>query len=155
SVSDGDFAQERLKELALLVGTGALNFFRKKIVDESVDAADKEAGNAGHARDISAGSCKLLKPSDVSFRHAFIRLLREQQRDVYIDAFADQLLNCRNSRRSRRHFDHYVLASDSLPQTARLFQRSFGVVGEIGRNFEADVTVTSFRCRVNRSQDVG
>ena len=70
-----------------------------------------------------------------------IDLLREQQRDVDADAFADQMLDRGQAFRRRRHLDHQVLAVDFFPEPLGLGDRAFGIHRQIGRHFEADETV--------------
>ena len=43
----------------------------------------------------------------------------------------------------RGDLDHHVVAIDRLPQPAGFVDRALGVVREIGRDFQADVAVTS------------
>src|SRR2546430_12261949 len=126
----------------LLVRAGLLELVSENAVDKSVDAADEEAGHTGDSRNIAAGSSELLQPGDVCLGDVFIGLLREQQRDIYIDAFADQLLNRRNSGRSRRNFDHHVLARNPLPQPSRFLECACRVVRQGGGNFQAHVPIT-------------
>ena len=52
-------------------------------------------------------------------------------------------------------FDHYVLAAHGLPQAAGFVDRLLGFVREIGRNFEADISVAGVRAVVNAAKRVG
>ena len=54
-----------------------------------------------------------------------------------------------------RHLDHDVLARHRLPQAPRLVERALRVVGQIGRDLQADVTVAPPGLGVDRLQDVG
>ncbi len=98
---------------------------------------------------------ELLQAGDVGFRHLLVDVLREEQGDVDVDAFADGLLECRDAFGRAGNLDHYILATDGLPQPARFFERALGVAGEIGRDFEADVAVAALRAVVHRPQNIG
>ena len=54
----------------------------------------------------------LSSPAMYACRHLLVGVLREQQRHVDVDAFADQLLNGGNALRRRRNLDHQVVAAD-------------------------------------------
>ena len=84
---------------------------------------------------------ELLQAGDVGFRHLHINILREEQGYVDVDAFAEGLLDCRDALGGAGNLDHHILAPDRLPQPARFFDRALGVAGEVGRDFEADVSV--------------
>ena len=55
---------------------------------------------------------QVFKPGQIGFDDVFIDLLREQQRDVDVDAFADELADGRQAGFGRRHLDHQVVAAD-------------------------------------------
>ena len=94
------------------------------------------------------------RPVEIGFRHLAIDLLREQQRDVDADAFADQMFDRGQAFRRRRHLHHQILALDVLPQPLGLDDGAFGVHRQIGRDFEADETVFALQPVVDRPQHV-
>src|SRR6266851_507121 len=142
SIGNGNLAQqvfELLFVLRVLRGLQARGDFR---VHGVIDSADKEAGNAGHAAYLSAASGKFFQATNVSFRDALIDHLREQESDVDVDAFADQLLERRNALGRAWNFDHDVRTVHGLPEAACLFNRALGVASEIWRNLQADVAIS-------------
>ena len=110
---------------------GGLEPLAEQGVDRRVDAADEEAGHAGHVAQVAALGGAFLEPGDVGARHLLVSLLREQQRDVDVDPFADQWLDRRNAFGRRRHFDHDVRPVDLPPQPAGLGERPGGVARQI------------------------
>ena len=98
---------------------------------------------------------QIFKPREIGLDDLFIDLLREQQRDVDVDAFADELADRRQAGLCRRHLDHQVVAADRLPEPPRLGDRRLGVHRQIGRDLEADIAVPAFGCVVDRAQRVG
>ena len=62
-------------------------------VNCAVNATDEEAGHAGHAAEVATTGGKFLQPRDVGFGHAFVHILREEQRDVDVHAFAGELFD--------------------------------------------------------------
>src|SRR5262249_6237428 len=100
-------------------------------VDQSINTADEEAGYACHLADVSASSRELLQPCDIGLSDFLVYFLRKQQRDIDVNALADQLLKCRDAFRRSRHLDHEVFSSYGLRQTAGLCEGSFGVSCQI------------------------
>ena len=92
AVGDRNFALDALQ--LLLARAASLDVFSLASMMAStgvVDAADEEAGYAGHLADVAAAWRILFQAGDVGFGHLLVNLLREQQRDIDVDAFADQL----------------------------------------------------------------
>ena len=75
---------------------------------------------------------ELLQASDVGFCHLHVNFLREQQGYINVNAFADGLLERRDSLGGAGNLDHDILASDRLPQPSRLLDRGFGLAGKVG-----------------------
>ena len=122
-IGDRDLALER-REARLLVGIVRLrDFLVDELVDRAVDAADEEAGDARHPGDVAALAGQQLEAGDVSLGDLFIDRLREQQRDIDVDALGDQRPDGRQPGRRRRHLDHQVRAIDIAPQPLRLGDR--------------------------------
>ena len=103
---------------------------------------------------IAALRDQMFEPGQIGFDDLFIDLLREQQRDVDVDALADELADRRQAGLGRRHLDHQVVAADRLPEPPRLGDRRVGVHRQIGRDFEADISVLAFRCLIDRAERV-
>ena len=106
-------------------------------------------------RGIAAFGDVFLQPREIGLGYLAIDGLREQQRDVDADAFADQMLDRGQAFRRRRHLHHQIPALDVLPEPLGLGDGAFGVHRQIGRDFEADETVGAFQSIVNRAQHVG
>ena len=86
------------------------------LVGHGVDAADEEARDARDMGGIAALGDVFFQALQIGFRDLQIDLLREQQRDVDADAFADQLLDRGQAFRRGRHLDHQILAVNVLPE---------------------------------------
>ena len=154
-VGDGDLALQRAQPflLAGIVGPGDL--LVELLVDGAVDAADEERGDAGDMGGIAALGDVFFQAGDIGLRDLAIDLLREQQRDVDADAFADQMFDRGQALRRRRHLDHQILALDVLPEPLGLGDGALGVHRQIGRDLEADEAVAAVQGVVNRAQHVG
>src|SRR5439155_15808229 len=115
AICDSNLTQQTLE---LLFFRWALRRFRARgnfSVRRVVDSADEEAGYASDAACVSSTRGKFVQPTDISLGDALIDLLRKQQRDVDVDAFADQLLEGRDPLRRSWHFDHDVGAIHRFP----------------------------------------
>ena len=89
---------------------------------------------------------------DVSLRNLFIHVLREQQRDVDVDAFAQHLANRRNSRRRVPGILIITFSrATAFHKPPRFVDSALGVVGEIRRDFQAHVSVAPLRAVVHRA----
>ena len=58
-------------------------------------------------------------------RDLLVSVLREQQRDIDVDALAEHLLNGRESFDGSRNLHHQVGTVYGFPQTARILNRAF------------------------------
>src|SRR5262249_37476115 len=117
-VSDSNFAMERLEEgLFARVGFG-LEHSVDFAVDERINAADEEAGNAGDVRNVLALGYTSFQSREISFCDLFVSRLRKQKRDVDVDALFQGLANRGNSLGSRGDLDHDIGAANGLPETA-------------------------------------
>ena len=97
----------------------------------------------------------MFEPGQIGFDDLFVDLLGEQQRDVDVDAFADELADRRQAGLGGRHLDHQVFAADRAPEPPRLGDCRLGAHREIRRDFEADISVLALRPLVDRAQRVG
>ena len=104
---------------------------------------------------IAARRSVSFQSRDVALRHFLVHLLREEQRDIDVDPFADALLDGRNAFHGGRDLHHQVGAIHGFPQPARVFDGALRVFGQKRRNFQADVTVALFGAVVDRAQRVG
>ncbi len=154
-IGDRDLALQRGEALLLAGIVGLGNLLVELLVDGAIDAADEEARDAGDMRGIAASGDVFFESRDVGLRHRAIDGLREQQRDVDRHAFCGQRLDRRQAFPGRRHLHHQILALDVLPQPLGLRDRALGVVGEIGRHFQADKAVAALGGVINRPQHVG
>ena len=101
------------------------------------------------------GSLQILKPGDIGFNDLFVDAHGKKQGDVDVQPAADQMADRRNAGRGRRHLHHQVGALHRRPQPQSFVYRRFGIVGQIGRAFQADITVPALRLVVNRTQHIG
>ena len=60
-----------------------------------------------------------------------------------------------NAGRGRRHLHHQIGTLHRRPQPQRFGHRGFGIVGQVGRAFQADIAVPALRLVVDRPQHVG
>ena len=72
-----------------------------------------------------------LEALDKGIRYRFVRPPRKEQRDIDVDAFADQLSDRGQAGRCGRDLDHDVSPIDRLPEASRLVQRRRRLIGEI------------------------
>ena len=135
-----------------------LRFFdsiRDLAVDQSIDAADEKARDASDLAHLAAGLRVRLKPGDIRLGHALVNILREEQSHVDVDAFADELLDCRKAFGSSRHFHHQIFAAHCFPQPARFVDRLLRLVREIRSHFEAYIPISPVSLIVYGPQDIG
>ena len=154
-VGDRHFAAEAGERRARSRILGLLEPLGDRLVDGRIDPADEEAGDAGHAVERPARGGERFEAAQIGLDHLFIDVLGEQQRDVDVDALADQRTDRRNARLGPRHLDHQVVAADRLPQPPRLGDGRRGVYGDIGRDFQADEAVATGIRVVDRAENVG
>src|SRR5208283_305043 len=85
-----------------------------------VNTTDEETGYRGQPSHLLALLCPPLEPTQVGLRNAGIRLLAEEERDVDVDAFADALLDGRDTLGRAGDFNHHIRRAERLPKPARL-----------------------------------
>ena len=88
-IGDRDFALEALQPRLLCRIDGGRDLLVELIVDESVDAADEEAGDACDLVRIAALLGERFEPRNISLGDLGIDLLGKQQGHVYVDTLAD------------------------------------------------------------------
>ena len=114
----------------------------------------KIAGDAADHGDVAACPRQILQPGDIGFDDLLVDAHGEQQCDVDVQAASDQFANCRKTGRGRRHLHHQVGTLHRLPKPQRFGHRGLGVVGQVGRAFQADIAIAALRPIVNRAQHI-
>src|SRR5262249_29169936 len=137
-IGNGDFSNEPTQYRLLGGAVGGFKAEAEYFINRAVDAADEEAGDTSHVAKIGSACAAFFETRDIGFRHPFIGRQREQERYVYVDPFADQLLDCRNTLVRGRNLDHHIVASNGLPQPPRFLDRAFSIASEKRRNLQAD-----------------
>ena len=127
---------------------------RDQSIDHRVNPAHEETGHTAHAGRITPFPTHRERPSTYARATCFVTLDAKEERDVDVDALAGQLPDGGQPLRGGRHLDHHVLPADGLPQAASLRDRRVGVVREIWRHLEADVSVDARRRVVHRPKQV-
>ena len=125
------------------------------LVDGGIDAADEEAGDAADLGDVAACPRQILEPRDICFDYLLVDAHGEEQGDVDVQPATDQLPDRRNAGWGRRHLHHQIGTPDRRPQPQRLGHGGLGIVGQIGRAFQADIAVPALRLLVDRTQQIG
>ena len=143
-------------EPGLLVGVvGRCDFLVEQFVDCGVDAADEEARDTCYTGHVAALPGERFETRQISLDDLFVDLLREQQRDVDVDAVGDQIADRRQALGCRRHFDHEVRTIDRVPQALGFGDRGFGLLRQIGRDLDADKAVGAAAFLEHRKEHVG
>ena len=88
-----------------------------------------------------ASGQSILKAVDVGLHDLVIAIDAEDQRDIDIDAAADQLANGREVLRGCRHLDHQIWPVHQVVEPFGFGNGGLGVIGKIGRHFQADETI--------------
>ena len=120
-----------------------------------VHAADEEGGYGGHAAGVAPVGGQFLQAGDVGLGHGVVVGQREHQRDVDVDALADEGDDGRDTLRRGRHLDQHVGPAQRGEEPPRLGHRAGGVVSQRGADLQADVAVTTVRAVVHGAQQVG
>ena len=83
--------------LFLLRVAGGFQLFIDEAVGQGINAADEETRDAGDVRDVLALGGARFKRRDICLGDLLIRGLREEQRDVDVDAFFEELADGRDA----------------------------------------------------------
>ena len=126
----------RLAEQGLHVVAALGNQTVEQIVDGGIDAAHEERRDRRYRRKVAATFIQPLQPGDIGIDDSTVRFEGEDQRDIDVDALADQRLDGRNALRSGGHFNHDVGTVDVGEQASRLVNRALGIVRETGTDLE-------------------
>src|SRR5579872_3895318 len=97
-VGNGDLAAQLFKRGAVRGFRGTLGRGGQKLVDGGVDAADKKARHARDAIDRLTRGDAILKPAQERFDDLLVDVLREQERDVDVEAVGEKLADRRQPR---------------------------------------------------------
>ena len=154
-IGDGDLAFERIEARFLVRIVGLRDLLVEQFIDRGVDAADEKARHAGDLRNVAALGGQHLKAGQIGFDHLLVDGLRKQQRDIDVDAAGNQIVDRRHAFGRAGHLDHQVLAADLAPQPLGFVDGALGILGEIGRDFDADIAVGAMGGFVCRAQHVG
>ena len=79
---------------------------------------------------------------------------REHEGNVDVDPFANERLDGGDALRRGGHLDHYIGAGQRLPQASGLRNRAGRVVGQAGRDLQADKPIRTFRFLMHGPQEV-
>jgi hypothetical protein len=120
----------------------------------SVDPADEEAGHACDVVRAASSRQQPLQAGHERVRDRFVGLHAEQQRHVDVDAFAGELAAGRESCRGAGDLDQQIGTSDGRPEPPRLLQRPGRIVGQVGRDLQADVAIPSLGLLVDRPEQI-
>ena len=154
-IGDCDLALQRCEPRLFIGIVGLSDFLVEQLVNCGVDATYKKARDACDRVEITSSGSKRLETAKIGFHHLLIDLLREQQRDIDVDAFADQRPDSGQSGRSSRDLDHQVLAIDFPPEATRLVQAALGIVRKIWRYLDADEAIRALPRIEDGTQHVG
>ena len=154
-IGNGCGAEQLLDVGALSRVLGRAEGCVQPLVNEGVEPADKKAGHTADLVEVSVLGAQLLQAGNIGAGNRLIHLDCEQQGDVDIGAFADQLSDGRNTSLGGRDFDHDILTVNRRPQPPRLFDRPVRIVRQMGRNLKADIAVSPVRLVVDWRQDIG
>ena len=127
----------------------------KLLVHHAVNTADEEAGHRGDTVHRQPGGDAALEGLEVGLSDLLVHFDREDERDVYVQAGEQQLLDGRKAGRCGRYFDHYVRPIQVGEQPLGFFNRRLGVIGEERRNFQTDESVSAIAGVVSTTQHVG
>ena len=134
-----------------LVGTDRI----EALVDLGVDAADEEARHAGDLREVGVGvHGQPFEPAEIGLDHLRVAVEAENQRDVDAASLGDHLLDRRQTFLGARDLDHQVAPVDPLVEVTRCGLAAGAVVGEAGRDLDADVAVDAVRVVVHLREHV-
>src|SRR6185503_14527695 len=92
---------------------------------------------------------------DVSCRHLPITWQPKEQRDVDVDAFADELLDGGQPFGRRRDFDEHVGPLQRSPQTTGLNDRTFSVMRQVWIDLQTHISFPRVSLIVHGSELVG
>src|SRR5258706_13172030 len=154
SIGNGSLALQGLQ--LLLFGTiiGGRNLILEQLIDKRIDTADEETGDGRDMADVLARGITIFHGRNVGLSYLAVIFNGEDQRNVNIDSLGQGLLNGRNTPRRPRYLDHQVRAVHHFPETPHFRECAFGIVCQIGGNFQAHKTILLARCLVDRAQPV-
>src|SRR4029434_9530635 len=143
-IRNSDLAEQRLR--LRLRGCESL----EGTIHHGVHPTDEERGNRSDLRRIGTAP----EAANVGPRHSLIVTHGEHQSNVDVLPLGDELFDGRNSFGSRRDFNHDVGPCHRSPQTFRLLDSALGVMGQMRRDLEADVTVGAVGLVINNAENI-
>ena len=153
-VGDGNFTADAVDQ-GLLRRRGIGGFAVQLRVNQTINAADEEASDAGYTRHLQPLGRAAFDSAHEGLGHLFVGILRKQQRNVDVDSFGQQNFDGRNSGGGAGHFDHQIRASHRGPQAARFLQGFLRLCREIRRDFQTHVAVFVLAAIIHRLQRIG
>src|SRR5205823_7848598 len=104
--------------------------------------------------EIASACRELFKTHQKCFGYLRIHFLREQQGNIDVDAFTQELLNGGKPFWRPRDFNHYIFPRHRFPESSGFLNASLRVVTQIRGDFEAYVSVATFCFLINRTQKI-
>src|SRR5277367_1571964 len=154
-VGNGDLAVDAGDQRALGgIGVVVVHHLLELAVNEGIDAADEEAGDAGDVAEVDTFFGAGFESGEVGFGDLLVGGLREEQGNVDVDAVFEQLADDRNAFGGGGNLDHDVFAANFFPKAASFVEGAGGVVSELGGDFEADVAVAALRFGIDGLENV-
>src|SRR5205807_8546437 len=98
------------------------------LVDFRVHSAHEKAGDGEDAVNRLPRLYAIFQSRDVGLDYPGMRLDREQQSDVHVDAFTYETPDRDGAFHRSRNFDHHVGTVYGSPEAARLFAAGTGAV---------------------------
>src|SRR5690242_17895351 len=117
-----------LKSLKLLLPDlfrSSFDLLFKQMVNQHINATDKEAGDRGDMAEIFASRQSLFQGAQIGLGNLEIALDGKNERDVDIDAFGERLANGRDACWRCGNFHHQIRTINRLPEAAYLSERPF------------------------------
>src|SRR4029077_14536834 len=96
-IRDGHLAANALEQSPLARIRSSLELLFDLAIDESINAADEKAGDAGNVADVLAFGSPGFQRGKKCFGHLFVSGLRKEQRDIDVDAVFECLANGRKA----------------------------------------------------------
>ena len=133
----------------------AVELLFQQRINKYVDATQEKARDRSDAFDGFAALDPALDAAQVRFGDFTIARQPEQERDVDVDALADELFDSGQTFLGGRHLDEDVRSIERPPQRTRFFDGCIGVAREMRRYFEAHEAVAAVAFVVEVPQPVG
>jgi hypothetical protein len=90
----------------------------------------------------------------IGLGHLAVVLDGEDERDVDVDTLGERLPNGGDACRCGGNLHHQVRAINRVPEAPHLRERPFGILCQIGRDFDADEAILPLRALIGGAQQV-